>query len=341
MLILSTFAGCRKINADTSSGNISDLTSTVYDIVDIVESDDDDTESVNSDTNSDISQSNDSSSNESTNSDNNSSSTSSNNIFTENIVSVGDDDNNANSDGPATFIEPDEDGNVTNTEITEYNGQTLATAPDNKTGNVITVPIAAGGRVYYKIRGVSNKILTIKNANAYVIYNGVRYDAVGGVVSFVVVSDELSSAQILFEIGNKGSSAESFTINFTSPKGSRENPDVINSIDEDFTINIPEGAEQGYCYKYIATESGKIRFYILSDAEKGQLSIDKIIDKKLQVVQQRNTTETEEDYVKTDETGTYVEFDVKKGDEFSIVASPNSKPGVYPAVTIVWKIEYK
>lgn len=331
IFISSTFAGCRKVGEnDMSSGNTSDLSSVVYDVVDIVENESSDAQSSTESTVSDDTQS-----------DATSSAVSSD-IFTENVVSVGDNNNEAESDAPLTFIESDGSSNSETTDDTSkgYDKVTCETAPNSKTGNVTTVKIAANGSVYYKIKGASNKILTLESADAYVVYNGTKYQPKNGIISFTVVSDELANAQILFEIGNNGSVAQSFTINFASPKGSRENPEVIDSIDNSITVNIAEGNDQGYFYSYTATESGKIRFYILSDTNSGKLSVDKIINAKLQVVQQRNTTETSEDYVKTDKIGTYIEFDVEKGDKFDITVGPNANPGVYPAVTVEWKIVY-
>lgn len=329
LLILSIFAGCRKISDNPLSSNTSDIMSDVYGIVDVVEDFDSDTESADSTVTDDIQSDIASSINN----------TSSTNSTAENVVSVGD------TDAPLTFVEADPenpDSSVNSGSATEgYDKVTFSTSPKAKTGDVVTVKIAPNGSVYYKIKGVSNKILTIKNENAYVVYNGTRYDAKNGVVTFTVVSNELANAQILFEVGNKGATADSFTINFVSPLGSRDNPEVLDSISDSFNLDIPEGNDQGYFYKYTATESGKIRFYILSDANSGKLSVDKIIDAKLLVVQQRATTDTGEDYVKTDDKGTYIEFDVQKDDEFTINAAPNSNLGEYPAVTINWTIKYE
>ncbi len=331
IIILSTFAGCRKVNSDMSSGSTSDITSTVYDIVDVIENENSEMESTD-DTTSDETQS--------TESDNNSTVTSDENIFTDNVVSVGDGDNKADPDAPLTFIDSETTGSTVTDTSKGYDKITCTTSPDSKTGNVVTVLIAANGSVTYKIDRVVNKILTINSSSAYVVYNGTKYEAKNGVVSFVVAaSDKLSSDQIVFEIGNNSSKPESFTVNFASPKGSRENPEVVDSIDNNFTTSIAEGNQQGYYYSYIATKAGKIRFYILSDSKSGMLTIDKIINPKLGVVQQRNTTE-DEDYVKTDKTGTYVEFDVKDGDKFSISVSPNASSGKYPAITVEWKILY-
>lgn len=332
-LLLLSLVGCRKVNNDMSSGSTSDLSSTVYGVVDVVNSENTDS--------SEIESSDDTTSNvplDNTSTSDNSSDVTSENIFGENVVNVGDSNNEVDPDAPLTFI--DSESENSGDAEKGYDKITCTTSPNSKTGDIVTVLIASNGSVNYQIRGVSNKILTINDADAYVVYNNVKYEAKNGVVTFVVESKELASTLIPFEIGNKSATPKSFTVNFSSPKGSRDNPEDINSIDKAFTINLERGNQQGYTYKYNATKNGKIRFYILSDAKIGQLSVDKIIDPKLQVIQQRNTTETNEEYVKSDTIGTYIEFDVKNGDRFNITASPNSETGDYPAVTIEWKIVY-
>ena len=315
VLIISTFAGCRKINGDMSSGELSNTSSIIYGIVDIVESENSsDIQSADADTaSSDSSQS--SSSNDNTTSSNDSDTNSSSNvssIFTENIVSVGGGDNSDGSDedGPVTFIEPDESGN-TNTEIKEYNGQTFSTVPDEKTGEVKTVSIAANGSVFYKIMGVSNKNLTINSPDAYVVYNGTTYTAKNGVVSFTVVSDELSSAQILFEIGNKGSKAQGFTVKFTSPKGSWDNKEVISALGEEITVTVQAGDTDGYWWKYVATKDCTLKFYLLSGTDNGILSVTN--NRSM-----ANRSTDIDDELKSDSTGKYVELKVEAKDEIVI-----------------------
>lgn len=116
-------------------------------------------------------------------------------------------------------------------------------------------------------------------------------------------------------------------------------PKVIESIGEKVTATIKKGNDQGYFYSYKATKDGKIRFYILSDAKKGMVSVDKLIDPKNFIIQQRNTTDTGEDYLKTDSVGTYVEFDVKTGDQFNIGVAANTTFDE-AQITIEWKAVY-
>ena len=330
-MVLALCVGC-KSNEDLSSSSLDDTvdSNVVYGDVDIV---DDETSSVVSN-DSDVTSDNDAS---------DSSSSSEEAILDgDNYVSVGDggNGNNASEDDlPPTYIEstpttsnPDKNAPLSTAD------NPLVTSPNAK-GKVVTVEIKAGTVEYYKIGRASNKVLTINSPNAYVVYEGVKYTAKNGVVSFEVVSELLASEQISFQIGNSGSKAESFTIWFTDPVGSKENPKTIDSIGDKVTTTVKKGNEQGYFYSYKATQDGKIRFYILSDTQKGKLTVDKLIDPKNFIIQQRNTTDTGEDYLKTDSIGTYVEFDVKSGDNFAIGVAAISSV-VDEGITVEWKAVY-
>lgn len=330
-LIITLFTGCRKVNEDKSSGNTSNITSDVYGVVDIIDSNID----IHS-TDDTVLESDDSIINS------NETNTTSGNNFTDNYVSVGDGgdpENTTNDDElPPTFLESTP-GTLTpgsNQPISSANNP-FVTSPNYK-GKVVTVDIKAGTSEFYKLSRVANRILTINSPNAFVVYNGVKYSAQNGVLSFTVVSNLLASDQILFEIGNSGSKTESFTIIFSSPVGSKDNPKKLDSIGEKITVTIDKGNDQGYFYSYKATKDGKIKFYILSDAKKGKLTVDKLIDPQNFIIQQRNTTDTDEDYLKTDSIGTYVEFDVKKDDEFFIGAAFISSSD--SSINIDWKAVY-
>ena len=251
------------------------------------------------------------------------------------MISGGDDPDD--EDLPPTYIEPTPE--TPSTEISPATKPTYTTSP-NANGKMKTDAIAAGQSVYYKIKGASNRIFTIQSPNAYVIYNGVTYSAKNGVLIFFVESDLLASDQILFEIGNSGLQKESFTIQFKSPVGSRDNPEVLNKVSENISKKIEAENDQGYSYSYVANKDGKIRFYILSDATKGKIAVDKIINPKLQVVQQRTTDDSGEDYLKKDSIGTYIEFDVVSGDKFTITAAHNSNSSDSSAINIEWKAVY-
>ena len=196
-----------------------------------------------------------------------------------------------------------------------------------------TVSIPAGKSLFYDIYRVGGMILTVNNANAYIVCDGTRYDAKGGVVSFKV-PNALASDSVSFEIGNKGSSAASFKLIFANPTGSYANPTIISTLGGSISLSLEEGNEVGHFYKYKAAKNGTIRFYITESS----------VDSMLAVTNNNSMVQrTTESDVLTDESGrTYVELEVKSGDELiiNIGAKPN-KRGKYPAADIKWMAEYK
>lgn len=115
--------------------------------------------------------------------------------------------------------------------------------------------VAAGKEVYFEIPKVTNMILEIKDADAYVIYEEKKYEAVDGVVSLTISApDTYTPAQ--FVVGNKGGSEKTFKATLTAVQGTMMNPYTMNT--GSFTANIEAGNEQGLYYKYIAAESGTL-----------------------------------------------------------------------------------
>ena len=184
LMMLATFAGCRKAGSDDSALlSVNSDVSINYSNVDIVE-DNSEPESV-VDTTSDI---------ESIPTVNN------NNSSTENTVSVEEPNTNTNPDGVEIY------GSGTSADP-------YIDTPNADTHTVKTLTIPAGKSVFYSIYRVGGRILTINDTNAFVVCDGTKHSAQGGKVSFKVV-DALASDAVTFEIGNTGADA-SFTLVFT------------------------------------------------------------------------------------------------------------------------------
>ena len=309
-LILATFAGCRKVNGEMSSGNTSDISITIYGTVDFIENNSDDTQSTES-------------------TDSSADSTASSNISSGAIGTSSTDTTSV--EDPTITVNPD--GN-------EIYGEGNETTPYEDTPNadthtVTSVSIPAGKSVYYNIYRVGGRILTINDANAYVVCDGTTYAAQNGVVSFKVPS-ALASDAVSFEIGNTGSAAANFTLTFSDETGSMANPQVLSSIGSKTTISLAEGNEVGHFYKYTAEKAGTIRFYLITDTDTAIL-----LATNNNSMAQRSTESEEEGEVNTDSTGTYIELVVEKGDEISInVGAKPTKRGKYPAVTAEWLAKY-
>ena len=197
---------------------------------------------------------------------------------------------------------------------------------------VTTVAIPAGGTLYYDIYRVGGMILIINDANAYVEYNGDRYDAVNGVVE-IWLEKALASDAISFVFGNNGSSDTSFYVEFLNPTGSYMNPTIIETMGEDIQISLEEGNDVGHYYKYYAEQTGTLHFYLTAS-----------VDSLIVVTNNRNSAQRSNDGedLLTDENGNpYVKIEVEEGDELLIAvgAKPN-KRGKFPATDITWYGKY-
>ena len=203
--------------------------------------------------------------------------------------------------------------------------------PDLNTMTLTTVSVPAGKTLYYGIYRVGNMILTINDASAYVIEsNGTRHNASGGKVTFTV-EDALASDYVLFQIGNNSGSAKSFTIKFSNPTGSYQNP-TSAKMNSNITVNLSAGDTDGHWYKYVAERTGKIKFYLFTSPDKNGLIVTNNSNSA------QRTTEAD---AQVDSQGTYVELEVQQGDEIliNVAAKPNNR-GKYPAATITWCGKY-
>ncbi len=229
--------------------------------------------------------------------------------------------------------EPDEESSQEEESMDEMIGSGTKNDPymeipnlDNMT--VKTVSIGASKSVYYGIYRIGGMIVTVNDKDAYIVYEGTRYNASNGVVT-LTIANALASDAIYLEVGNSGSAAKEFTISFTNPTGSFMNPTVVKSIGSDVSISLEAGIETGHYYKYIAEKNGVLRFYKSSDAESVML-----------ITNNRNSAQIS--FEEKEEGAEYVEIEVTKGDEIiiNVGAKPN-KRGKYPAADIVWRGEYK
>lgn len=207
--------------------------------------------------------------------------------------------------------------------------------------SVTTVSIPAGKTVHYGIQRVVGTILTIENANAYVVYNNTRYDAKNGKVSFEVVDAKaLASDNIKFEIGNKGASAASFKLIFTNKTGSRENPTSVKALGTNVTVNLEADNSTGHYYKYVAEKAGKLRFYMSSTAD-SVISVTNNNSSKNIIGNFAKSSGKLTDPDNGDAVVEYIELDVAKGDEIIInVGTAPNKRGKYLAATITWSAKY-
>jgi|GEM_PF-2582247 len=240
----------------------------------------------------------------------------------ESSVVLGPETQEPETPAPEVFVPELGDG----TEETPY-----LVIPNTKTLSMTTVAIDAGQSVVYGIQRIGGKSVTINDPDAYIVYEGVRYEAVDGVLS-VQLEPVLASEDILLEIGNDGAAEQSFVLQFSDPVGSYENPTTVDLSEKSYNISLAADDSDGFYYRYTATNNGTIRF-LMTASTNGLLSVTNNSD----FVQRTSDFDGQ-----TDENGwTYIEIDVQTGEELLIVvgALPNRR-GKYPAIDIVWMAQY-
>ena len=247
-----------------------------------------------------------------------------------------------NNAGPVTSEKPDDvNGVEQNTVTTKPNGEEILGAgtkdepyqeipnydANTKIMTVETVSVPAGGTLYYSIHKIGAKWLTIEDEDAYVIESDgkTRHDAQDGKVAFTV-ENAMDNEYVLLQIGNKGKESKVFTLKFVDITGSYEKPENITSLNG--KKSLAKGDEDGYYYKYKATKTGKIRFYI-DYTEESDINVMNL------------TTSAVRSFASDDTGAEYIELDVKAGDEvlIQICAIPD-KRYKFPATTITWRGEY-
>lgn len=203
----------------------------------------------------------------------------------------------------------------------------------NSNMTVKTVKVPAGKALYYDIYRVGGKYLTIYDDDAYVIYEGTRYNSSGGQVSFAVGS-ALASDAVSFQIGNSGSTAKSFEICFYDLYGSYDNPEIISKMNgTEYSTELYAGDDNGYYYKYIAEKNGTIRFYVKNSLDDFLFSATRNMASDGMLIPVQSTFV---DGVKSDSSGNYIEVEVLKGETVMIAVSAYPMGAYYPAVTVEW-----
>lgn len=194
--------------------------------------------------------------------------------------------------------------------------------PDSFTVNLTKIP--GKSSLYFNLYRVGGMKITIENSNAYVVYNGTKYTAKNGKVTFTVENVSADKA-VLVQVGNTASSAKTFVLKCNAPKGTFENPETLKKADgSKHSVHIEENDDQGYFYTYTAEKDGTLVFNIQSASNSANV----------------NFRVTCDNYQATPDKS--VEISVKKGDVVQIIifSDPNDYWEI-PATDVVWTVKYQ
>lgn len=116
--------------------------------------------------------------------------------------------------------------------------------------------VKAGEVLYFDLMHVNDTILTIKNKNAYVIYNGRKYEAKSGVVTVPNLYSQYTNLPVQLQIGNKGTEDITFEVTLSYPEGHMENP--FNMTEGSVKAKQKSGDSDGIWYTFTAQSAGTL-----------------------------------------------------------------------------------
>lgn len=197
-------------------------------------------------------------------------------------------------------------------------------------GAAMDVEIAAGTAVSYYEYGVGGMELVVTGENAYVVFAETKYEAVDGTVS-VLLAGGNPRMPVDFTIGNSGTEAATFTVDFAYPEGSMSNPYVLEEAGY-ISADIAEGNSEGYWITYTAPEAGTltVEIYNAYDAEYNTLGWTYVVN-QMTACKYGDTHTSADDEVVSLET-----FEVNAGDEIQVMMSTfdAENPWTAPAGTV-------
>ncbi len=184
--------------------------------------------------------------------------------------------------------------------------------------------VRAGETVYCDVYRLDGMYMTIKSENAELLYGGKNYKPKNGTIGVTIHCKDTRTPAVI-GLRNNGEETETFTINFSAPQGTLNNPFPLKL--GKFDVSIPAGEEEGVYYSYKAAKDGYFTVRCIS-ATKG-VPYDYTLY-NLDTYANRNLAA---DAVKDEDGHTVVQVKVSKGDDiqFSASALPDDS-GTYPAI---------
>lgn len=125
--------------------------------------------------------------------------------------------------------------------------------------------IKSGDLVYFNLYRLSETNLTIEDPDAYVIYNGVTYEAKDGKVTVPALYSANTNTPINIAIGNRGSADKTFAVTLNYDPGHQMNPIPLSN--GNLSTYCAEGNSQGVYYTFTAPKAGTLNVRLTQTAD--------------------------------------------------------------------------
>lgn len=104
-------------------------------------------------------------------------------------------------------------------------------------------------------------IMTLKDPDAYIIYNNKKYTPKNGVITLIVSTPDMNTP-VDITFGNSSNQLKKFTVTMMAQKGSMDNPYQL--VIGENQVKISAGNEQGVFYVWTATDNGTLKMWCTS-----------------------------------------------------------------------------
>lgn len=191
------------------------------------------------------------------------------------------------------------------------------------------VQVEGGHLKPYNLYRVSETSLVIRDAYAYVVYNGVTYEAVDGVVTVPDLYSDSTNMPVVLSIGNRGTSAKTFAVSLVYPQGHRMNPFPLNN--GQMTTYCEEGNSQGVCYSFTASKAGTLT-----------IRLSEAADCNITITSDTVTGGTRSVSLSENEGSTSLSFKMSAGESVSVCIVMNPVNGFnYPEATVSTNVRFR
>lgn len=183
--------------------------------------------------------------------------------------------------------------------------------------------------VYYNLYRISGTSLVIRDPYAYVVYNGVTYEAKDGVVTVPELTSDSPNVPVSLAIGNRGTSDKVFSATLVYPQGHQMNPFPLeNGV---LSTYCEEGNSQGVYYSFTASKAGTLTIR-LNDSVDCNITITS------------NTVEggTRSVSLSDNSDSTSLSFKMSEGESVTVCIVMNPQNGFsYPEATISTTVRFR
>lgn len=189
--------------------------------------------------------------------------------------------------------------------------------------------VRAGGLVYFDLYRLSETNLTIEDPNAYVIYNGVTYEAQDGKVTVPELYSANTNTPISIAIGNRGSEETVFAVTLNYDLGHQMNPIPLSN--GNLTTHCEEGNSQGVYYTFTASKAGTLT-----------VRLSQQVDCNITITSTAVEGGTRSVSLSDNPDSTSLSFKMAQGESVSVCIVMNPQNGFnYPAATVNTVVRFR